>query len=131
MASIVLPVFASAVLFVLYLALAAILLRKYKSTGDKGFLWLGTAVVVWPLAANLLSAGAQDLLQRSLHGQLSGVFPFSLVQRKVMSAESLVECVVLVRRMVGLLLLMIASRVLLSAKAREASEAPVRGSKRS
>lgn len=126
MASIILPIFASAVLFVLYLLLATMLLRKYKSTGDKGFLWLGLAVVLWPLASNLMAVGAQGLLDRSLHGHLVGVFPFSLVQRKLITVNSLVECAELVRQMVGIVLLMIAGRVLLNAKSREAHEAPVR-----
>ncbi|MGC2162798.1 MAG: hypothetical protein WA634_12865 [Silvibacterium sp.] len=125
MASIILPIFASAVLFVLYLLLAAMLLRKYKSTGDKGFLWLGLAVVLWPLASNLMAVGAQGLLDRSLHGHLVGVFPFSLVQRKLLSVDSLVECAELVRRMVGLVLLMIAVVTLSRAAERAASEAPV------
>jgi hypothetical protein len=124
MESIILPIFASAVLFVLYLLLAAILLRKYKSTGDKGFLWLGLAVVAWPLAANLLSMGAQDLLLRSQQGHLVGVFPFSLVQRKVLSVDSLAACGELVRRMVGLVLLMIAASTLLRAQDRAARKVP-------
>jgi hypothetical protein len=34
---------------VLYLAIAVILVRRYLRTRDIGFIWLGAAVLVWPI----------------------------------------------------------------------------------
>jgi len=56
MSSVILPILGSAVLFVAYVALAAILIRKYKSTGDPGFLWLVIALVGWPILANYIGS---------------------------------------------------------------------------
>lgn len=56
MSSVILPMLGSAALFVLYLGLAAILVRKYKATGDAGYLWLVIALVGWPLLANYIGS---------------------------------------------------------------------------
>jgi len=57
MLSAILPMLGSAVLFLLYLGLAAILVRKYKATGDLGFVWLILATIAWPIVASY--AGGQ------------------------------------------------------------------------
>ncbi len=57
MSSIIAPMLGSAVLFFLYLWLAAILVRKYKATGDLGFVWLAIATIAWPIVAGY--AGGQ------------------------------------------------------------------------
>jgi hypothetical protein len=59
MSAFFLPLLSSAVVFALYLALAFVLIRKYKSTGDAGFIWLGVAVLIWPLLSNLLGWAGQ------------------------------------------------------------------------
>jgi hypothetical protein len=43
--------------YTLTLILAVLLVRTYRRTHDIGFIWLGVAVLVWPLAARLLWAG--------------------------------------------------------------------------
>jgi hypothetical protein len=54
MSSVILTMVGSVVLFLLYLALAAILIRKFKATGDVGFVWLAVATVLWPILVNLI-----------------------------------------------------------------------------
>lgn len=54
MSQFILPLITSTVVFALYMALAFFLLRKYKSTGDAGFIWLGVAVILWPFLSSLL-----------------------------------------------------------------------------
>jgi len=44
-----------AVGYFLYLAVAALLVHKYRQTRDVGFIWLGSAVLIWPLLARLLA----------------------------------------------------------------------------
>ena len=41
----------------LLLVVAALLVRAYRRTHNSGFIWLGVAVLVWPLASRLLWAG--------------------------------------------------------------------------
>jgi hypothetical protein len=72
MSSFILPIFGSAIIFVLYLALAAILIRKYQATGNVGFVWLGVAVIVWPLVARLLVMSAGTLARHSMSHQAIG-----------------------------------------------------------
>jgi hypothetical protein len=43
--------------YTLTLILVVLLVRTYRRTHDSGFIWLGVAVLVWPLAARLLWAG--------------------------------------------------------------------------
>ena len=50
----VLIVLLAALVAVLYLAIAAVLLRRYLGSREIGFAWLGMAVVVWPLLSRLL-----------------------------------------------------------------------------
>ena len=42
--------------YVLYLVIAILLVRTYRRTNDVGFIWLGTAVLVWPVVARLLES---------------------------------------------------------------------------
>jgi ABC-type polysaccharide/polyol phosphate export permease len=110
MVSIVFTFLGSAILFVLYLALAAILLRKYKSTGDTGFLWLGAAVVLWPILSNVLNQAADFLIRHSAHGHPSAANPSS----------SFVTVLTFLEQAIGIGLVMVAVYVL--AKAREKFE---------
>jgi hypothetical protein len=72
----------------LYIALAIALVWKYTRTHDAGFLWLGAALVLYPLAAALLGHETRVLIDRTIHGQ-SVVYPFSLVERGQMPLGSL------------------------------------------
>jgi len=57
------PMLASVTL-VLYLAIATMLLRNYLHTRDVGFVWLGLAVIVWPLLSSLLGYGERLFIHR-------------------------------------------------------------------
>jgi len=65
---------------VLYLAVAAIMVRAYLRTRDVGFVWLGAAVLIWPYVSRLLERGETATLNhRAADGQWPGFFPFSLI----------------------------------------------------
>ena len=64
----------------LHLAIALLLLRRYLRTRDIGFIWLGVAVVVWPLVSRLLDAGERASIDRAIHHE-SVIYPFSLIER--------------------------------------------------
>jgi hypothetical protein len=104
------PIFASAIMFLLYLAIAAALIRKYKNTGDMGFLWLGLAVVLWPLVSNLIFGwGGHILMQHFMNSHpakhpASGTGPAS--------GGNLQIALDLVQKAIGLVLLLIAVRIL-------------------
>ena len=53
-----------AIAVALYLAIATLLVRKYLSTHDVGFVWLGVAVIVWPLLSSLLGYGQRLFVHR-------------------------------------------------------------------
>lgn len=110
MLSALFPILASAIMFLLYLALAAVLIRKYKSTGDAGFLWLGVAVVLWPLASNLIfSWGGQILMQHSMNGHTAG---HSASGTGLTSGGNLQIVFDLIQKAIGVVLLLIAVRFL-------------------
>ena len=54
----------------LHLAIAVILVQKYRRTKDVGFIWLGLAVVIWPLVSGVFAVAVQQpLLDRVAHHQ--------------------------------------------------------------
>lgn len=106
MLPLLLPVIGSAVVFLLYLALAAAAIRRYKHTGDKRFLWLLAGIVGWLVVARLLNWGWDVLLTRSLLGHSTGFFPFSLLQSGHFSPDMLLVLVTLLQHVVGLVVLL-------------------------
>jgi hypothetical protein len=92
----------------LHLAIAVILIRKYVRTHDVGFVWLGVAVVLWPLLTRLLDAGERVFITRVVRHQFVGFYPFSLVERGEMTLGNLVASLQLVEQLVGVCLLLIA-----------------------
>jgi hypothetical protein len=92
----------------LHLAIAVILVRKFIQTRDIGFIWLGGAVVIWPLLSRLLDAGQHVLIQRILSHQWTAVYPFTLVERGQMTLGSLVASLALCQQLIGVCLLLIA-----------------------
>lgn len=50
--------------FGLNIAIAVVIVRKYLRTRDIGFVWLGAALIIWPLSANLLNVFRQVLIDR-------------------------------------------------------------------
>ena len=69
----------AALAVVLHFVIAIILVRKYLRTRDVGFVWLGVAVVIWPLVSLLLERGERSLIDRVVHHRVVGFYPFSLV----------------------------------------------------
>jgi hypothetical protein len=76
-----LPVIVFSLGSVLYLAAALILALGYLRTRDKGLLWLGVAVLIWPYLSSLLERGESVLALRASGGHWAGFFPFSLVSQ--------------------------------------------------
>jgi hypothetical protein len=90
----------------LHLAIAVILLRKFMRTRDVGFIWLGVAVVIWPLVSKLLDAGERVLIDRTLNHQWV-TYPFTLVERGQMTIGDLVTSLASFQQLVGVCLLLI------------------------
>jgi hypothetical protein len=107
-----LPILAAAVLFVLYLALASVLIRKYKSTGDVGFLWLGVAIILWPIASNVIVGwSGHALMQHALSNHHSAK-PNGLSKSGAAFASDVSALLDLLQRAVELVLVMFAVRFL-------------------
>lgn len=103
-----LPSVVAAFAVFLHFAIAVILVRKYMRTHDAGFIWLGVAVVVWPLVTRLLTRLQSFYIDRLIKHQFVGFYPFSLVESGKTSLGSLVASVQLVEQLVGVCLLLIA-----------------------
>jgi hypothetical protein len=92
----------------LHLAIAVVLVRKYLRTRDVGFVWLGVAVVVWPIVSRLLELGERTLIDRVVRHEWAGVYPFSLIERGQMTLGELVSSLALVQQLIGVCLLLVA-----------------------
>ena len=64
---------------VLYCAVAVLLVLKYRTTRDAGFLWLGPPLVLLPLAALPIAIWVEVGVDRLVLGQQASIFPFTLV----------------------------------------------------
>ena len=93
---------------VLHFVIAIILVRKYLRTRDLGFVWLGVAVVIWPLVSPLLEFGESSLLDRIAHHRVVGFYPFSLVEHGQMTVGDLFASLSLVHQLIGICLLLVA-----------------------
>ncbi len=74
----------------LHLVLAVVLIRKYLQTRDIGFVWLGMAVVIWPVISAVLEQGERTLMSHAFMHQSVGVYPFNLLERGEMTAGTVV-----------------------------------------
>jgi hypothetical protein len=92
----------------LHLAIAAVLVRKYQFTRDVAFIWLGVAVVVWPLLSVLLQNGENVFIERIAHHQSVGFYPFTLVENGRVTLSELVFSFGLVQQLIGVSLLLVA-----------------------
>ena len=106
----------SALALLLNLAIAVVLIRKYLRTHDVGLIWLGIAVVVWPLISRMLDVGSRRLIDRLGHHELVGFYPFSLVASGQMTLGLLVIYLGLFSQLVGVCLLFIAVLYLASSR---------------
>lgn len=96
---------ASAVL--LHVAIAVILARQYLRTRDIGLVWLGAAVVVWPLVSRLLEAGERISIDRAIHKQ-SVIYPFTMLASGQTTAGSLIMSFAVFQEITGVCLLLVA-----------------------
>jgi hypothetical protein len=97
-----------ALALVLHLVIAIVLVRKYLRTRDVGFVWLGVAVVIWPLVSFLLQHSEGVLVNRIVRGQRVGFYPFSLLERGQMSIGSFIYSLNLLQQLIGVCLLLVA-----------------------
>jgi hypothetical protein len=91
----------------LHVAIAAILVRQYLRTRDPGLVWLGVAVVIWPLISSLLDAGERVSIDRAIHRQ-AVIYPFTLIVSGQMTTGSLVMSLAVVQQLIGIFLLLVA-----------------------
>jgi uncharacterized membrane protein len=94
--------------FILYLAVAIVLVRKYLRTRDIGFVWLGTAVVIWPLTCRLLAFREGFLIDHLIRGRAPAIYPFSLVYRGKMTIGGFVSSLHWTEQLIGTCLLLVA-----------------------
>ncbi|MGP0074451.1 MAG: hypothetical protein ACLPWF_21255 [Bryobacteraceae bacterium] len=87
------------------LALAIALMRKYIRTRDAGFIWLGAAILVWPLASNY---AFQQLIGWLAGRQPIGFYPFSLVEQGQLTVGELVSMIGSVEQIIGVALFLVA-----------------------
>jgi hypothetical protein len=89
-------------------SLFMVLVIKYLRTRDVGFVWLGVAVVIWPVVSSLLNRGERLGIDRVISGRSVGFFPFTLVERGQTSVGNLSTTLALLHNLVGIGLLFIA-----------------------
>jgi len=96
-----------------YLALTLALVRKYFLTRDAGFVWLGGAVVIWPLLSDWFD---RVVIRRLIRGQPVKLYPFTLAAHGQMSIGSLITALYSPEQLIGVGLLLIAVLYLCEAK---------------
>jgi hypothetical protein len=101
---------------VLYVAVGAILIRQYLRTRDAGLVWLGVAVIVWPVVSRLLEGGERIFIDRLASHQSMGFYPFTLVASGQVTVGSLMTSFAAFRQFVGICFLLIAVLYLSRAK---------------
>lgn len=96
-------------LIVLFIATAVALVRKYAVRQDRGLLWLGGALVVWPLISRLLSYGmVYGVDTCRLPAGCANLFPFSLVVQNNITLGELVALHQYIDHIVGASLVLVA-----------------------
>jgi hypothetical protein len=91
----------------LHLAIATLLVRKYLRTRDVGFVWLGAAVVIWPLVSRLLEVGTRISIDRAIHHRYV-IYPFTLIESGQITVGGLAVSLTLLQQLVGVCLLLVA-----------------------
>lgn len=89
-----------AITFVLYFAVAVLLVWKYRRTRDAGFLWLGLPLVLLPLVALPLALWLQAGVDRLVLGEQVNAFPFTLVEQGRLTMGSLLTLLNLMEHVV-------------------------------
>jgi hypothetical protein len=101
---------------VLYVAIAAILVRQYLRTRDVGLVWLGLAVIGWPAVSRLLEIGEKVFIDRLIRHQPVGFYPFTLVASGQITIGSLMTSFAVFQKLIGVCLLLVAVLYLSRAK---------------
>jgi hypothetical protein len=91
-----------------YIAIVALLVRQYLRLREPGLIWLAVAVVVWPFMSGLLKTGERFLIDRIVHHQPVGFFPFSLLEKEQVSIGSLMLLLAYTEQLIGVALLLVA-----------------------
>ncbi len=68
------------VYFLLIITTAVCLIRKYQETNDRGIIWFGIALVLWPLILAVLNLAFNIYARRIDAGVHVGFYPFTLVE---------------------------------------------------
>ena len=84
---------------VLYCAVAALLVWKYRATREAGFLWLGPPLVLLPLGSLPVALWLQAGVDRLALGQQVSIFPFTLVEQGHLTMGSLLTLLNLVEHL--------------------------------
>jgi hypothetical protein len=104
-----------ALALILQIAIAAILVRQYLRTRDIGWIWLGVAVVIWPVVSRLLATGEKVFIDRIARHE--PVFhPSTLVAHGQITMGQLLESFVIFHQLMGACLLLVAVLYLSRAK---------------
>jgi len=91
-----------------YIAIVALLTRQYLRMRDPGLIWLAIAVVLWPLMSEMLQAGEKVFIDRLIHQQPVGLFPFSLIESGQITIGSLMLFFAYTQQLVRVVLLLVA-----------------------
>jgi hypothetical protein len=94
--------------FMLKLAVVVVLVRKYLQTRDRGFVWLGVAVIIWPGVSGVLEGGECLLIALPSGSHWGTFFPFNLVSSGRMTLGTLFTTLHLLQELVGIGLLLVA-----------------------
>jgi len=86
--------------FVLYSAVAVLLIWKYRRTRDAGFLCLGLPLVLLPIVALPLALWLKVGVDRLVLGQQVSAFPFTLVEQGRLTMGGLLTLLNLVAHVV-------------------------------
>ena len=111
-----------ATVFVLYSAVAVLLVWKYRRTRDAGFLWLSLPLVLLPLVALPLAFWLQAGVDRLALGQQFSAFPFTLVEQGRLTLGGLLTLLNLVEHTVWGVLSLVAILALRPHCAKNVSE---------
>ncbi|MDZ4199532.1 MAG: hypothetical protein U1E27_09635 [Kiritimatiellia bacterium] len=112
----------AAITSVLYSAVAALLVWKYRATKDAGFLWLGLPLVLLPLMALPMALWLQAGVDRLALGQQVNAFPFTLIEQGRLTMGGLLTLLNLLQHVVWGVLSLVAIRVLRPHRARNVAE---------
>ncbi|MGD9874860.1 MAG: hypothetical protein AB7T27_11430 [Kiritimatiellia bacterium] len=111
----------SVVTFILYFAVADLLIWKYRKTRDSGFLWLSLPLVLLPVVALPIALWVQAGVDRLALGEQINAFPFTLVEQGHLTLGGLLTLLNLLQHVVWGILSLIAILALKPRRLKNAS----------